>query len=245
MEREELTFNLTSKLSKFLDKNYFSKVRDFDSNLTVNYILSNNLKKFNPTLNHTFNIFFNENDIKIFKIEFDKIYFEIGKFKFNLYFVDQENFKSKKEYMDYNMGLLLNNILLNYNFKYNNEGLFYVYNKGNVYNELKITKIQEKIFELLCIDYNKYKQGFKNENEMFDFILGSPYFNSIKIITNNKIKNKIFTQFKNYLKTNKVNIINDVSVSIFYDHANEILKCDTLIKNFIKESNKTFIEIYG
>lgn len=243
--KQDLSFNITNKLSKFLDKNYFIKVRDFDSNNNINYILSNNLKKFNPILTHDFNIFFNENNIKTYKIDIDKIFFQIEKYMFNLYFIDQEFFRSKKEYMDYNCGLLLNNILSIFNLKYNYEGLFYIYNKRNVFNDLKITKTQEKIFNLLSLDYNIYKHGFNSENDLFKWLIECPYINTEKILTNKKLKNKLFLEFKNYIKNNNIINIPEIQESILLDQVFHVFNNESSIKEFIKNNENKLKYSYG
>jgi hypothetical protein len=243
MTREQLVFETTRDFSKILDKNYFIKVRDFNTNTTINYILSENLKRFNPNLNHTFNIYFNENNIKIFKIEYDKIYFEIHGYIINLYFISQDHFKSKKEYMDFNCGLLLNEILKIFNLKYNFTGLYYVYVKNKTYNEYYITKLQESVIELIGLDFTQYKHGFDNETEMFNWLLKSPYINTNEILFNNKIKNKIFIQFKKFIKDNKINNVPDFSQSILDDMLFTRFRNESEIKNFILLANKKLITL--
>ena len=241
MNREQLVFEITRDLSRFLDKNYYIKVRDFNTNTTVNYILSENLKRFNPNLNHAFNIYFNENNIKIFKIEYDKIYFEINGFMINLYFISQDHFRSKKEYMDYNCGLLLNELLKLFNLKYNFSGLYYVYIKNKIYEEFYISKLQEEIIDLLGLDFNKYKHGFDNETDMFQWLVKSPYINTNNVLQNNKIKNKIYLQFKKFIKDNKINNVPDFSQSILNDLIFTKFRNESEIKKFISLANKKLI----
>lgn len=241
MNREELSFKTTKELSNFLDKNYFTKVRDFDNNQTINYIMSNNLYRLNPNFQHQLQIFFNENSIKQFTIEREQCSFKFNKYLINLYFIDQEFFKTKKEYMDYNCGLLLNNILGIFNLKYNFTGIYYFYKTNNKliskYHDMYLTKNQEKIITLLNLDYSKYKHGFKDESELFKWLVSTPYLDTNKVLKNTKFKNKIFIQFKKYIQNSGIKNNPDYSESILDDILKNHLNLTDEIYKFKKNIN--------
>jgi len=90
-----------------------------------------------------------------------------------------------------------------------NEKLFYIHypNASKKYIVLVSHDIQD-VFKFLKIDYKKFKKGFKNIYELFDyFIFNCPYFDKFVCTSQNLDKfsaedKTVMESFKSYLKKN-------------------------------------------
>lgn len=241
MSKKETIFNLTVKLSKMFDKNYYCSINNFNNNKNINFLLSNKLKTLNFKWAKDLNMMFHEMDIKD-QVKDDKnIFFTCNNYMVNIYFVDQEHYKTKKEYMDYNVGVLINTMLSIFKMKYNYTGSYFIYSKHDVYSELQVTKSFEKICNLLRLNYNTYKHGFEFEEEMFAWLISSPFMDTDKFLNNRKIKNKIFMQFKKFIKDHNVSKTPDFTESVLEDTlVNEFP--DIQFKKFIKSNDRELSE---
>ena len=143
--------------------------------------------------------------------------------------------------------------------KYGHDGLYLtVYLNSNRKENIFISDDNNKIFEFLGFDYNRYLKGFDTLEEIFDYIIDSKYFDSEMFDLENlnqkdrkrNRKRKTYNQFIEYIKVNNINkryefkhkneYIEDVDK--FFTESKLIEKLEDLrIKDSInQETNKKF-----
>jgi len=143
--------------------------------------------------------------------------------------------------------------------KYGHDGLYLtVYLNSNRKENIFISDDNNKIFEFLGFDYNRYLKGFDTLEEIFDYIIDSKYFDSEMFDLENlnqkdrkrNRKRKTYNQFIEYIKVNNINkryefkhkneYIEDVDK--FFPESKLIQKLEDLkIKDSInQETNKKF-----
>jgi hypothetical protein len=84
------------------------------------------------------------------------------------------------------------------------------YFKGSNIGRVIISKDYDKIYEFLGLDYNRWKEGFDDLEDIFKFISESPYFNweYLQLENNNRInrerdaKRKSYMSFLEYIENN-------------------------------------------
>ena len=102
-------------------------------------------------------------------------------FQVDFFLVDQEIMESQSSFMDFNdLGNFLGRIFRSFNLKYSHQGLYYIHQKSSEapIKEFLVSRDWEKILAFLELDYNKWKEGFYEIEEMFEWLLASPYFRS-------------------------------------------------------------------
>lgn len=88
-------------------------------------------------------------------------------------------FESTYHYMSFNdLGNLIGKIFKRFNLKYGEDGLSYVFRRkdSSYRKDLLVSNDFIRIFEFLQLDTEQWKQGFASKNEMFDWVVKSPYF---------------------------------------------------------------------
>lgn len=76
-----------------------------------------------------------------------------------------------------NFGMLAGVISRSLGMRYTHQGLYYLVRDGaQKHGDLLITKKSKMAFELLGLDYARFKIGFDTDKELFDYIIGSKYF---------------------------------------------------------------------
>ena len=96
---------------------------------------------------------------------------------------NQFNFASAKDFYDYDpSGMIMGSVCHGFNLKYGANGLHYVYRSKytNMIKEVALSKDSEQIFNFLDYDYQRFKIGFNNLDEIFDFCISSKYFTTYK-----------------------------------------------------------------
>jgi hypothetical protein len=100
---------------------------------------------------------------------------------------------------------------INFKMKYGQEGLFMdCYHKDKKLGRILLSKDYDKIYEFLGLDYNRWKEGFDDLEDIFKFISESPYFNweYLQLENNNRInrerdaKRKSYMGFLDYIENN-------------------------------------------
>jgi hypothetical protein len=90
-----------------------------------------------------------------------------------------EFFESTYNYLSFNdLSNLLGKICRRFNLKYGEEGLAYVFRRqdGNYKKDLTISTDFAEICRFLELDYPQWRQGFDDLNDVFDWVIASPYF---------------------------------------------------------------------
>lgn len=138
--------------------------------------------------------------------------FDYKELQIDLITVAPEHFDSNYNYLSYNdLGNYIGKIAHGFGFKYGQEGLMYDhYFKGSNIGRVIISKDYDKIYEFLGLDYNRWKEGFNELEDIFKFISESPYFNweYLQLENNNRInrerdaKRKSYMSFLEYIENN-------------------------------------------
>jgi hypothetical protein len=138
--------------------------------------------------------------------------FDYKELQIDLITVAPEHFDSNYNYLSYNdLGNYIGKIAHGFGFKYGQEGLMYDhYFKGSNIGRVIISKDYDKIYEFLGLDYNRWKEGFNDLEDIFKFISESPYFNweYLQLENNNRInrerdaKRKSYMSFLEYIENN-------------------------------------------
>ncbi len=92
-----------------------------------------------------------------------------------------ENLDIMYHYLSFNdLGNLLGKIFHRFNLKYGQDGLSYVYrhSEGNYKKEKIISRDFKKIIAFIGLKYSTWQQGFEGLEDMFEWLLSSPYFTS-------------------------------------------------------------------
>ena len=122
------------------------------------------------------------------------------------YFIrSHQYFESTYAFLSFNdLGNLIGKICRRFNLKYGEEGLVYVFRRADQHykKEILISLDFEKIYSFLKLDYQKWLSGFETREEMFDWIVASPYFSIqpyMKLSTKTEKRAKERTTIKQFL----------------------------------------------
>ena len=116
-------------------------------------------------------------------------------------------------FYDYNdLGNLIGRLAKFYHCKYKPIGLYFTLyspNKDKILDDIFLSSNVEEIFDLLGLDYNRYKLGFETYKDAFDFVLASPCFIPKLYVGKGIVdgesyrrgrKRKTYVKFLNYIK---------------------------------------------
>lgn len=108
----------------------------------------------------------------------DVVSFLYKKFQIDLIFVPTESYSYSKNYFAWNdLGNVVGRLAKKLGFKHGHNGLFYVQRDGDVVVENHALSYDyEDILKILQLDLDKFKAGFNNALEMFEWAGKSPYF---------------------------------------------------------------------
>lgn len=108
----------------------------------------------------------------------DVVSFLYKKFQIDLIFVPTESYSYSKNYFAWNdLGNVVGRLSKKLGFKHGHEGLFYVQRDGDVVIEHHpLSYDYEDILKILQLDLDKFRTGFNNALEMFEWAGKSPYF---------------------------------------------------------------------
>lgn len=108
------------------------------------------------------------------------------------YFIRKEKyFLSTYNFLSFNdIGNLIGRIFRKFNLKYGEKGLMYVFRRADNHyvRDIPISIDFEKIFNFLELDYLKWQVGFANKQELFDWVIDSPYFSVRPYLKDNQSK---------------------------------------------------------
>lgn len=132
-------------------------------------------------------------------------------FQVDLMFQDPEHFDSAFNYFSFNdLGNLIGGVARKMGLKFGHKGLMYTLNIKDVYRiaEISITKDFKEALEFLGFDHERYLKGFKNLEEIFQFVADSKYFNKTAYILEYRnykartrdAKRPTYTKFLSFIK---------------------------------------------
>ena len=106
--------------------------------------------------------------------------FDYKGFQVDLILIDDKYFEVAKIFYDFNdLGILVGKIANHFGLKFGEYGLkFVLYSRDRTQKlrRIHLTSNIEKVFYILGLDYERYKWGFKNLEELFNYIAYSKYF---------------------------------------------------------------------
>ena len=134
-------------------------------------------------------------------------------FQVDFFMTKTSEMESSINFMSYNiLGNLLGRIYHKFNLRFGEAGLFYVLRgfRNHISKEIIVTRDMHKILLFLGLSYERWKQGFNNVEEIFEYVIESPYFcsnsYSSEYYTIRKRANERpdFNKFLEYIETNKI-----------------------------------------
>lgn len=122
-------------------------------------------------------------------------------------------------------GNILGRLSKLFNLKHGFNGLQYLYKKddGNYQRSIDLSFSYEDILTFLCLDINSFKEGFENEEHLFNWIYSSPFINTeIFKFENLNNKNRV-RDFKRKCYNNWLSYLKDKPVKNFKPTSSERL----------------------
>lgn len=249
LENEIKTY-LNNKITKYKYKipRYYQDKPDFGD---MDIIISNEFfinKKINEISFE--NILKNDLDLSICKFNSGILTTLYKGFQVDYFPIYKSKLEMCSNFMDYNIGNFIGKIARRFNLKYGMKGLYYIYrgDDNHYKRELFISNNIKDIFTLLDLDYKKWKQGFKNNIESYNWIIDSKYFSTFTYLTpkpGTKKRIKQRPEFENFTKWLNNNNINreftfpsdNVKFDVIKDHFPQID-----IEDFVKTSNELYVK---
>ena len=134
-------------------------------------------------------------------------------FQIDLIFNNENSFEYACNYFNWNdLGNLVGRMSKQLGFKHGHDGLYYVLrNDDRIIKEFLLTTSYLDIINILGLSKFKFKQGFNTYEDLFTFVMESPYFNpeTFKLENLNNInrvrdrKRKTYNMFLKYIEANK------------------------------------------
>lgn len=134
-------------------------------------------------------------------------------FQIDYFLVSDKYFEAIYNFFCFNdLGNLIGKICRRFNLKYGEYGLSYVFRRDdeNYKQDILLTTDFARVCEFLGLDYQKWKKGFANLEEMFEWIIASPYFsvkpylNPSKTLDKRAKERRTIQKFLEYLQENQI-----------------------------------------
>jgi hypothetical protein len=104
--------------------------------------------------------------------------FDYKEFQIDFITTSEEHFDSYLTYLSFNdLGNYVGRLAHHMGGRYGSEGFWVTYYYKDTKHKIMVSKDQEKIYEFLGLDFNRWLKGFDTLEEIFQFISESPYFN--------------------------------------------------------------------
>lgn len=107
--------------------------------------------------------------------------FEYKECQIDLVLTKKEEFESSYQYFNYNdLGNLCGRVAHSMGLKLGHDGLTYKFfgaNERHLFKELKLLDDWKDILPVLGYSYERYEQGFYTLENIFEFVVSSPFFN--------------------------------------------------------------------
>jgi hypothetical protein len=107
--------------------------------------------------------------------------FDFDKFQIDLVMSPEKEMDFASVYYSFNdLGNLMGRVAAIFDFKYAHNGVWKVVrdNKNEPIGKALVTDSPSEAFYFLGYDYNRYRQGFRNLEEIFEFVVSSRHFHS-------------------------------------------------------------------
>lgn len=121
--------------------------------------------------------------------------FEYKEFQIDLIFTKPEEFESSAYYFAYNdLGNLLGRVSHSMGFQLGHRGLLYKWRTkdGHIFEEIVLLRDWKDILPVLGYSYERYAQGFDTLEDIFKFVVSSPFFNKdIYLLHNRNNKSRV------------------------------------------------------
>lgn len=127
-----------------------------------------------------------------------------------IYAKDSEDFKWLYDFYSYSHSIIIGKILKRAGLKYSEDGLQYLQhdlreNHKSVVGTIDISKDISRILQVLELDPQEFKNGFKTIEEFFNYVIKSPYLNAAKFSDPTKEQKNITLQkFEEYIILNGI-----------------------------------------
>lgn len=105
--------------------------------------------------------------------------FDYKELQIDLIFTSEENWTTSAVFFSYNdMGNLMGKLAHKFGLKYGHQGLTFQYRVDNdkTIGEFVVSKDPQKIFHFFGLSWNRYCEGFETIEDVFNFVITSPYF---------------------------------------------------------------------
>lgn len=144
------------------------------------------------------------------------ISFDYKQLQIDFIFMRDEYFNSSLNYYSYNdLGNLMGRVANNLGTKYGHAGLIkklYSEDRTKILDEVHISNDTEKIFDFLGFDYSKYKEGFIELEDIFNYVISSQFFSKELFAYENldhqnrtrNRKRKTYQSFLDYIENNEI-----------------------------------------
>lgn len=114
-----------------------------------------------------------------------------GVFQVDLIKCQEEYFDWASTYFAFNdLGNLMGRIAHKMGFKYGHDGFWYVLrdeeHPTQVVKEILVSRDEETVFDFLGYDYQRFLEGFDTLEDIFEFVVSSPYFNKDIYLLDNR-----------------------------------------------------------
>lgn len=130
--------------------------------------------------------------------------FDYQELQIDLIITSYSNWEIANIFYSYNdLGNLMGKMFHKFNLKYGFDGLKYIHRKNDQrLSTISISKNPRKIFDFLCLDYDRFLQGFDEIEDIFEYITSSRFFNpeSFKFENLNSINKRRNKRRENYNK---------------------------------------------
>jgi len=133
--------------------------------------------------------------------------FEYKELQVDFILTPLRNWETSKVYFSYNdLHNLIGKVAHKFGLKWGFDGLQYVYRLNDKkLGTIEVTKNHKEALEFLGFDSKRYEEGFKNLDEIFEFVINSKYFNPWlfdleKLNRINRERDKKRTTYKKFLE---------------------------------------------
>ena len=177
------------------------------------------------------------------------ISFDYDNFQIDFILIDYDKWDFANDWYSYDCyGNCCGKLAHRFGLKYGPNGLIFPFRGENetLVQDILISTDSEKTFKFFDYDYNKFKNGFDELEEIFDYIISSKYFshdvykyeNLNRIDRKRNKRRKSYNQFLSYLEDNGINkFYNFKEKNLYIKEINEFFPESNLIDK-IQELNK-------
>jgi hypothetical protein len=176
-------------------------------------------------------------------------------FQTDVFLVGTNKLDTCYHFMSYNiLGNLIGRLYHKFNLKYGEDGLHYVlrgYDNHNI-QEVFVSRDMEQMLSFVDLSYDRWKQGFNNVEEIFEYVIASKYFCSDSYdleyfnVRKRATERPDFNKFLDYLHERNIvkNYPFDKAKEIYIEQIDDFFKCDIRGKyDKYQERQKVLIEI--